>query len=235
MKKLLLVGLCVVTVFFMAHGNAFAKLPRDFKEFKERYQKEAVTVEGAAHLYFEAVYCYLDESTRSEGSKMLRYAMHSSTPIEKTPPYTFAERLKDKSYHYIFRSFAAGTSPENNYSMSPDNFKLVIVKKRKEGELVFLHLRSSGADSDRLISFREYDGLWYTFGNSSTYVQVRLPKEDVDAKRNAHDADFDVEEPEPVVESEPAQKNENTSDTWIEFTPEPDDETNGELNDFRKK
>ena len=96
-------------------------------------------------------------------------------------------------------SFAAGATPENSYSMSPDDFQLNFVSTREESDFTHLFLRSSGADSPRGIWMQQYDGLWYTVNNASTYAQVREPKAAIDARRNAHDADFDLpKEPEPV-------------------------------------
>ena len=193
MKKLLLVGSLVIIALFMA-GEASAKLPRDFQEFKARYQQEGRTVEGAAKLYFEAVFCYLNEATREEASKMLRYSMYMSMPIERSHnTRTFVNRMRDESYHHIFRSFAVGSTPENNYAMSPDDFKLNYVSKRPQSGDTELFLRSSGADSPRGVRMRQHDGLWYVVGNGNTYTGVRAPKSVVDAHRNLHDADYDSE------------------------------------------
>lgn len=77
--------------------------------------------EGALKLYFEAVFCYIDEATRSEGAKMLRYAMHLDRPLEQAGSYaTFVSRMQDPDENYVFRSFAAGTSPQNGYHMSKE-------------------------------------------------------------------------------------------------------------------
>lgn len=201
MKRILLWGLVIGALLFGVYGEAMAALPKDYREFKARYQEEGRTMEGAAHLYFEAVFSYLNESTRTEGAKMLRYAMYLPMPLEQSNNYrTFVERLNDSDFHYIFRSFAAGTTPENSYAMSPHNFKLDFVSKRKESDFIQLFLRSSGADSPRSLWMQEQNGLWYTINNASTYAQVREPKTAVDARRNAHDADYDVLLPKPEQE-----------------------------------
>lgn len=187
----------VLTTLALAAGAAAlpaaAALPRDYQEFKARYQREATTPEGALKLYFEAVFCYLDESTRAEAGKMLRYALHWERPIEQSPMLaTFVSRLKDPRQHHIFRSFAAGTSPENDYRMSPDDFELMVVGKRQEAGRVNVLLRSSGADSPRIVWVQQFDdGLWYTTNNAGTYAQVRPPQAAAASRRNAHDADYD--------------------------------------------
>lgn len=191
MKKFLVLSL--LALFLLTGcGVACAKLPADYQEFKARYQTEGHTMEGAAHLYFEAVFCYMDEGKREEASKMLRYAMYLPMPLERSNNYrTFVERLKDEHYHYIFRSFAVGTSPENSYKMSPDDFRLDFASKRKEADFTQLYIKSSGADSARSIWMQEHDGLWYVINNASTYAQVREPKSSAETRRNAHDADYD--------------------------------------------
>ena len=186
--------LCLAALMgFALCGAAAAALPRTYAEFKARYQTEGKTPRGAVKMYFEAVFAYLNESTRGEAGKMLRYALHSDVPIERSHNYsTFAARLRDPAYAYIFRSFAAGTSPENSYAMSPEDFELVFENAWEDaGGYLRVALRSSGADSPRVVWVKDYDGLWYVINNAATYVDVRRPKSDLDAKKNAHDADFD--------------------------------------------
>ncbi len=192
MRRSCLLAAILSTVLFLGVTAASARLPVDYQEFKARYQEEGRTMEGAAHLYFEAIFSYMNENMRGEASKMLRYSMYLPMPIEKSNSHrTFVYRLKDESFHYIFRSFASGTSPENSYSMSPDDFTLDIVSKRKETDYTQLFLRSSGADSPRSVWMQERDGLWYVINNSGTYSEVRPPKSALDARKNAHDADYD--------------------------------------------
>lgn len=192
MRKIILLAVVLLAALATGVREASAGLPADYQEFKARYQVEGKTMEGAAHLYFEAVFSYMDENTRNEASKMLRYSMYLPRLIEQSNSLrTFLERMRDESFHYIFRSFAAGTSPENSYSMSPDDFRLDIVSTRKEKDYTQLYLRSSGADSPRSLWMQEHDGLWYVINNSGTYAEVRPAKSAQDARKNAHDADYD--------------------------------------------
>ena len=183
-----------LSVLFLAVGaEAWAALPRNYQEFKARYQQEGRTPEGAVKLYFEAVFCYINEGTRAEGSKMVRYALHYDRPIEQSYNLaTFVERLRDPEMHHIFRGFAEGTSPENDYRMSPDNFNLVVTRKVQEQGYLRVFLQHSGADSPRVVWMQEFDGLWYMTNNASTYVQARPPKAFIDRTKNAHDADYDA-------------------------------------------
>lgn len=211
MRKFLLCTLLIAAALFLSFGEARAALPKDYREFKARYQTEGKTMEGAAHLYFEAVFCYLNEKTRDEASKMLRYAMYLPMPLEQSSNNrTFVNRMKDPDFHYIFRSFAEGTSPENSYAMSPDDFSLIFVSKRQESDFYHLFVRSTGADSPRSMWMQKKDGLWYVINNASTYAEVRQPKAALDARKNAHDADFDkpgqFDKPEPGEEKEEIEK-----------------------------
>ena len=192
MKKILTAALLLTLVTLAFSAPARAALPKDYKEFKARYQQEGKTPKGALKLYFEAVFCAINPATRDDGLKMLRYAMHFDRPLERSATHaTFLSRLKDPRENHVFRSFAAGTSPENNYQMSPDDFNLMIGKLKEESDFTSVQLKSSGADSPRRVWVKEYDGLWYTINNAGTYSQVRPPKSVVNRKKNAHDADFD--------------------------------------------
>ena len=200
--SLLIMGMCLdpycISAKPLKEKNTVASakgLPSTYADFKERCHTVAVTPEGAVKMYFDAVFCYLDPNRRTEASKMLRYIMHADANWEGNQRYvTFIRRLKEPSYHYIFRSFASGTSPENGYSMSPDDYRLVFSKKDQQQDYIRVFLRSSGADSDRRVWVKQYpDGFWYVINNSDTYAKVRDPA--VSALNNSHDANFDVAPP----------------------------------------
>ena len=122
---------------------------------------------------------------------MLRYIMHADANWEKKQKYvTFARRLKDPACHYIFRSFASGTSPQNGYRMSPENYSLVFSGKSNEADYARVFLISSGSDSRRIVWVKQYqDGLWYVINNADTYMKVREPASS--RPDNSHDADYD--------------------------------------------
>ena len=193
MKHLLLAGVLALTALCMVQGAASANLPHDFKEFKARYNREALSEQGAVHIFFEAIYCYMKPETRAEASKMLRFALADTQPIEGMHSRAeFVSRMKDDSYHYIFRSYARGATPENNYSMSPENFALEITRRQTHPDgRITLYLRSSGADSSRPITLVKHDGLWHISDCASIYTMVRKPRNMTDTRRRAIDADND--------------------------------------------
>ena len=173
---------------------ASAELPKTYREFKDKYQTEAKTYEGAVKMYFEAVFAYMNEDTRTEGGKMLRYALRSETPIDRSQYYsTFAERLKNPDYQHIFRSFAAGSSPENDYAMNPEDFELMFEGAPvRESTYLRVPLRSSGADSLRYLWVKEFDGgLWFVINNAASYVEVKPMKSEIERRNQAFDADYD--------------------------------------------
>ncbi|MCR5259869.1 MAG: hypothetical protein K6E40_17185 [Desulfovibrio sp.] len=190
------------TALLLAASLAFAgsamALPQTYKEFKARYQTEARTPQGALKMHFEAIFAYLSKETRAEASKMIRYSMYLPMPLEQSRNnVTFVERMKDPNYNFVFRSFAKGTSPENSYSMDPDNFELNILKIRDSEGYKKIDLRSSGADNQRTVWLLNHDGLWYVHTNGALYAMVREPKNIVDSRKNLHDADFDEPEATP--------------------------------------
>lgn len=167
--------------------------PYTFSEFKERYKIVGTTPEGAVRMYFDAVYSYIDKSRHQEGVKMLRYSLHEGKNWESSAAWnTFVSRLKDPAYHYIFHSFAQGTTVLNNYAMDPDRYQLMFVKARQETDYVQVLIRSSGADSPRPVHVRQFeDGLWYIVNNHGTYAEVRSPAKYKQKNTTTHDADFD--------------------------------------------
>ncbi len=193
MKKILFSFFCLslLTLSFLPSSNGYAKgLPQNYAEFNERCQTMAKSPDGAVKMYFDAVFAYLDPSKRNEAIKMLRYIMRQGANWERLPSFnTFVSRLNNQAYHHIFRSFAKGSSPENSYKMSVDNYNLDIVRIKKETDFTNVFLRSSGADSEKPVWVQKFnDGLWYVINNASTYVGVRPPVYQDD---NSHDADYD--------------------------------------------
>ena len=129
---------------------------------------------------------------------MIRYSMYLPMPLEQSRNnVTFVERMKDPNYNFVFRSFAKGPSPENSYSMDPDNFELNILKIRDSEGYKKIDLRSSGADNQRTVWLLNHDGLWYVHTNGGLYAMIREPKNIVDSRKNLHDADFDEPEATP--------------------------------------
>ncbi len=173
--------------------NAPSGLPENYSEFKNRCQTMLQTPAGAIKMYFDAVFVYADPKTRREGQKMLRYVMRSGENWDRAASYsTFVSRLKDPAKHYIFRSYAEGTSPENGYAMSVHNYSVEIARIVDESDYTRVNVVSTGADSSRIMWVKQFDdGLYYVINNAGSYVDVRPPKRTGRASNNSHDADYD--------------------------------------------
>ena len=169
----------------------YSGLPANYAEFRDRCQSACQSPYGAAKMFFDAVFCYMDPRTRSEGSKMLRFVMHEKQGWERSPNFSlFAQRMRDSKQQHIFRSFAEGTSPENDYSMDPNNYQLMMGELVESTGYMRLFLYSSGSDSPRPIWVKQFDdGLWYVINVVSTYSGVREPYGSKD--HYSHDATYD--------------------------------------------
>lgn len=170
-----LVGACVVGGFAT---DAFAKLPKDMAEFQTRYNEEGKTPEGAAKLWMEAVFLYQQGDTKPLGRKML-LELTKNLPKDfdlRNPAYAkMMERINGNPE--IFRSFCAGSSPENNYKADPNNCEFTITNTREEtSDSVAVFLQSSGADAPRPIKMTKVDGLWKAYSYSSMYLQIQPAK-----------------------------------------------------------
>ncbi len=188
MKILTLPSFIFILIFSANSVWAADGLPRTWPEFKERCQTAATTPEGAVKMYFDAVFAFIDPATRTEAVKMLRYIMYTDKGWETKSSYaTFVSRLKDPSYQYVFRSFASGATPQNNYQMNPNNYRLTIKYKRVESDFTTIGLVSSGADSARNVWVQKQGELWYVINNAGSYSSIRPPE----IVKTGHDPDYD--------------------------------------------
>jgi hypothetical protein len=164
----------LIILALLPAGAARATLPRDAEEFAARMKREAVTPDGAAKLWFEAIFVYAKEATRDGGRRMLSQIM-LDTKWEQNA--YFVDRMKNK--RYVFASYARGATPENHYQMDPDDFALVIVgseKDRFRDQAWRVDLKSSGADAKRpLVLDKGDDGLWRVHVYSDIYADVKAP------------------------------------------------------------
>lgn len=171
-------GAAVFLLFACLAGGAQARLPRNFQTFRDEYKRVAKTPEGAARMFFDAVYAYLEEDLNEEASNMVALCLREKPGWEKRATYSyFAERLYDRPY--IFRSYAKGTSPKNNYAMNPENYTLNIVEVKDDPAYVGakrVSIRSSGADSLRPLILRNYNGYWFVSNCCAIYSDVRFPQ-----------------------------------------------------------
>lgn len=89
---------------------------------------------------------------------------------------TFVERLTGKPH--IFRSYAAGATPANQYALpSPLTLAIESSARDPDGRGWRVRLRSGGADNARPVYLKqsEQSGLWYVNDWSNLYVDIRPP------------------------------------------------------------
>ena len=162
-----------------------AELPADLEDLKTRHGEEGKTPEGLCKLWFDACFVYMNEDTRDEGRKMIQYL---TIPLKKTDNW---DETRDQHYfvralteqQHIIRSYAKGTSPDNQYQMDPQDYELNVLRinwdppgKAQRG--IQVYLKSSGADTPRPVYLKQSTAtnLWYMNAHTNVYTGIRPPK-----------------------------------------------------------
>lgn len=112
MKKTISMLLSALVISLCFSATAEAKLPQSWPEFKAEFKTQATTPKGAINMLFKGIYCFMravetnNPTLKADAAKMLRYTLYLDMPLEQSRNYaTFYDRLKDKSYYYIYRSY----------------------------------------------------------------------------------------------------------------------------------
>lgn len=126
MRKAILCLSCAVVLG--GAGLAWAKLPATVDEFKTRMESEGKEPKTAAKLWFEAMYVYLnkDEDTKAKGREMV--GLITSRENEDWEREMLSRGTLQKQ-PYLYRSYAKGATPANDYKMDPDNFELEFTRE----------------------------------------------------------------------------------------------------------
>jgi len=179
MKRILRVFFLALSVYLFFSPPCEGALPGSALEFEKRYRVEGSTPEGAAKLFFDAVFAYMDRNTRAEGTKMLTLAMNEKPGWDRRHTMKlFVDRMKSGKTAHIFRSYARGATPENGYAMDVNDYELVIERTNPDHPKgLQVYLRSGGADYPRVIYLRQINGLWFVTDPSTVKVEVRPPKQ----------------------------------------------------------
>ncbi|MBQ1266061.1 MAG: hypothetical protein IIY06_04745 [Proteobacteria bacterium] len=159
--------------------NAQAKLPADMEEYQARFEKDAKTPEGAVKLWMDALFLYQNPATRSLGSQMMMSIIDGfPDDFERNSAHRmFVERLKTEQQ--IFRSYCAGSAPENNYKADPDNCDLMITKSLEspyEEGVWTIYIQSSGSDSARQVKLIKRGDHWKVTNYANFYQKIRPAK-----------------------------------------------------------
>jgi len=173
---------CVVVLLLAAtvHCVAYAALPKTLAEFQQQIAEKASDPRAATKLWLDAVMVYIG------GDKQLGEQLITEMSKDK--------QWKSRSYFvramaerpFIFRSYAKGSSPGNQYQMDPNKYELVHSGNvdlkpyvdRAEGEYAKLFIVSSGADNPRPgILARNSRGQYKMDNFSSLCSDVRPPQQ----------------------------------------------------------
>jgi hypothetical protein len=149
------------------------------EQFQAKIPVQAKEPKGAVHLWLEAIYIYTTKD-KELGSQCITLMCKDKS--WKTSTGYFIASLNEKPY--IWRSYAKGSSPENNYQMDPNKFEVTITRlttqpypDKPEGQYAKFFVTSSGADTPRPMALeRNIRGEYKASEFSSLCVGVRAPK-----------------------------------------------------------
>ena len=156
-----------------------AALPASVEELRTRIAAEASDPAKAARLFFDAVFVAVFRD-RDAGEAMITEMCRYKDWRKRSPG--FWPRLTNSPE--IFRSFATGSSPANDYAMDPDGYELLVVSRsdkpygdKPAGDFVKLFLRSTGADAPRpMILEKNVRGEFKVREMEGLYTGVKPPR-----------------------------------------------------------
>ncbi|MBW2255929.1 MAG: hypothetical protein JRI25_15205 [Deltaproteobacteria bacterium] len=160
-----------------------APSPSGFEAWKARHAVEGTSAEGTVKVWLDATLLWAngDEADRALAVEVIQYL---TIPLKDEPDWpkrptnqTFVQQMEEKPY--IFRSYAVGATPENEYAMDPADWKLNVrrIEAPADDRGTRVEIISGGADSPRPIYMKqsEQTGLWYVNVWANTYVGIRKP------------------------------------------------------------
>lgn len=150
--------------------------PVDINDFVQKYTSTSKP-EDIVKLFLDSIQTYLDPTQKEKGIAMIAVLINQDGWDKASGGLSFF-RDKLKNMPYIFRSYAKGATPENNYQMDPKNYEIEITKSEKvDDKTQKVFVKSSGADSARPITLVKDTkaNVWIVHEFSSIYVDVRKP------------------------------------------------------------
>lgn len=150
--------------------------PVDITEFVQKYTSISKP-EDVVKLFLDSIQTYLDPAQKEKGIAMIAVLINQDGWDKAGGGISFF-RDKLKNMPYIFRSYAKGSTPENNYQMDAKNYEIEITRSEKiDDKTQKIFVKSSGADSPRPITLVKDTkaNVWIVHEFSSIYVDVRKP------------------------------------------------------------
>lgn len=153
---------------------SFASLPSNVTELKALPEASLKKPEYGAALFVAAMMRYKDDPTAA--ISMLEF-LKGPGGVSEYEKQFINDRLSDGK-EYVVRSYFAGTSPENDYT--PSMPYTVIPEKDAASEdngRIRVFMRSSGADSQRMIKMRlkASTGEWF-IEEEMILSDIRIPR-----------------------------------------------------------
>ncbi|MFN8670502.1 MAG: hypothetical protein U0457_00270 [Candidatus Sericytochromatia bacterium] len=147
----------------------------DITDFMQKYSSISKP-EDLVKIFLDNIFGYLDPAKKDKSAAIIAVLINAPTWETQAGSLSFF-RTKLKDMPYIFRSYAKGSSPENNYQMNPDNYEIEITKSEKVDDATQkVFIKSSGADYPRPVTLKKTkEGFWIVHEFSSLYVDVRKP------------------------------------------------------------
>jgi hypothetical protein len=149
--------------------------PVDLSDFVQKYSKTSKP-EDIVKMFLDAIHGYFDANKKDKSASIIGLLINEPNWETQAGGLSFF-RMKLKDMPHIFRSYAKGATPENNYQMDANNYEIEITKSEKIDENTQkVFIKSSGADFPRPITLKkDKEGLWIVHEFSSLYVDVRKP------------------------------------------------------------
>lgn len=180
-------------VLVMVAGVAQAELPKTLEEFQARIATDAGNPQKAVKLFFDGIHIF--QLGQQDVGKQCIMEMSRDKDWKTPSQRMLLERMV--SMPHIYRSYAAGATPENHYEMNPNEYALVFHGEpnmkpygdKPEGAFCKLFVRSGGADAPRSLTLqRNNAGQYKVYEFSSINLDIRPPKAEPDASlENAKD------------------------------------------------
>ncbi len=151
--------------------------PKDQKEFQDLARDMMKSPEGSAALLMVAFKHYVTD--RENGLGMLN-VLHGPRPLSTRDQQFIRDRLMDKTY--LPDSYFLGARPENNYK-ADEPLTIEILPDpipAESDEFRKFHLRSSGADSPRVVTLRRKASGddWFVWDYPGLLSGIRIPQEE---------------------------------------------------------
>lgn len=174
------VGFVCLAAILSIHA-AYAELPKTLEEYQGQVTAGASDPKVATKLFFDGIFVYL--SGEKDLGKQFITELSRYKEWSESNHRMLLERMD--SMPHIYRSYAAGATPDNAYEMDPQSYELVFSGEvnlkpyadKAEGDFAKLFVTSGGADAPRSLTLqRNNAGQYKVYEFSSLNLDIRPVK-----------------------------------------------------------